>query len=182
LSLPEIGERIHQGCESAPFPHPESRSGDSERTFMVKKRNPSSPFIDLQREKVEALWELVAITETLYQCLLKRDFVEISRQLEKREALVHSIDDIDRRIHQASSGTSQAELGGTPEEGEDPVVHNLKVLLREVADLDAQCLAHAALLREEFEKELATTREGWTAARKFLRQAGSAPLFMDIQR
>ena len=148
----------------------------------MKKKNSASPLLSLQQEKVEALWEFVAISETLYQCLLTRDFVEIGRQLEKRENLVHSIDDIDRRILQASSRTSQAGPGGTPEADEDPVVHNLKALLREAADLNAQCLAQAALLPEEFKKELATMREGWTAARWFLQQAGSAPRFMDIQR
>jgi hypothetical protein len=148
----------------------------------MKERNPASPLISLQQEKVEVLWEFVAISETLYQCLLDRDFVEIGRQLEKREKLVHSIDDIDRRILQASSGTSQAGSGGIPEADEDPVVHNLKALLREAADLNAQCLAQAALLREEFKKELATTREGWTAARRYLQQAGLAPRFMDLRQ
>ncbi len=145
---------------------------------MIKK-NPASLLISLRQEKVEALWEFVAICETLYQCLLTRDFVEISRQLEKRENLVHSIDDIDEKILQVSSGTSQSQAGGTPEADEGPVVHNLKVLLREAADLNAQCLAQAALLPEEFKKELATRREGWTAARRFIQQAGSAPRFMD---
>jgi hypothetical protein len=148
----------------------------------VKKKNPASLLISLKQEKVEALWEFVAISETLFQCLLTREFVEIGRQLEKRENLVHSIDDIDRRILQASSGTSQARPGEAPETDEDPVVHNLKALLREAADLNAQCLAQAVLLSEEFKKELATAREGWTAARRFLQQAGSAPRFMDIQR
>lgn len=148
----------------------------------MKKRNPSSPLIDLQREKVEALWEFVAITEILYQCLLKKDFVELGRQLEKRQTLAHSIDDIDQEIFQASSGTSQAGPGGIPDLDEDPVVHNLKVLLREAADLNAQCLAQAALLRKEFKRELATTREGWTAARRYLQQAGSAPRFMDVSK
>ncbi len=148
----------------------------------MKKKNPALPLISLKQEKVEALWEFVAITETLYQCLLTRDFAKIGRQLEKRENLVHSIDDIDRRILQASSGTSQAGLGGTPGADEDPVIHNLKILLREAADLDAQCLAQAALLPEEFKKELATIREGWTAARWFLPQAGSAPRFMDVRQ
>jgi hypothetical protein len=145
----------------------------------VKKKNPASLLISLQQEKVEALWEFVAISETLYQGLLARDFVKIGRQLEKRENLVHSIDDIDRRILQSPSGTSKAGLGGTPEADEDPVVHNLKVLLREAADLNAQCLAQAALLPEEFKKELATTREGWTAVRRYLQQVRSAPRFMD---
>ena len=149
---------------------------------MVKKKNPVSLLISLKQEKVEALWELVAISETLYQCLLTRDFMEIGRQLENRENLVHSIDDIDRKILQASSGTSQSGPGGAPEADEYPVVHNLKALLREAADLNAQCLARAALLPEEFKKKMATTREGWTAARRFLQRAGSAPRFMDIQR
>jgi hypothetical protein len=148
----------------------------------LKRKSPAFPPISLQQKKVEALWEFVAISETLYQCLLTRDFVEIGRQLEKRENLLHSIDDIDQRILQASSGTSQAGPGGAPEADEDPVVHNLMALLREAADLNAQCLGQAALLPEEFKRELATTREGWTAARRFLRQAGSAPRFMDIQR
>ena len=148
----------------------------------MKKNNPASLLISLKQEKVEALWEFVAISETLYQCLLTRDFGEIGRQLEKRENLVHSIDDIDRKILQASSGTSQAGPGGTPEADEDPAVHNLKALLREAADLNAQCLAQAALLPKEFKKELATTHEEWAAARWFLQQAGSAPRFMDIQR
>jgi hypothetical protein len=155
---------------------------DSQRTFAVKKKNPVSLLISLKQEKVEALWELVVISETLCQCLLTRDFMEIGRQLENRENLVHSIDDIDRKILQTSSGTSQSEPGGVPEADEHPVVHNLEALLREAADLNAQCLALAALLPEEFKKELATKREGWTAARRFLQQAGSAPRLMDIQR
>ncbi len=148
----------------------------------MKKKNPASLLISLKQQKVEALWELVAISETLYQCLLTRYFVGIGRQFEKREKLVHSIDDIDRKILQASSGTSQAGPGEAPEADEDPVVHNLKALLQEAADLNAQCLAQAVLLPEEFKKELAKAREGWTAARRFLQQAGSAPRFMDIQR
>jgi hypothetical protein len=113
---------------------------------------------------------------------LTRDFVEIGRQLEKRENLVHSIDDIDRRILQASSRTSQAGPGGTPEPDEDSVVHNLKTLLREAADLNAQCLAQAALLPEEFKNELAKRREGWTAASRYLQRAGSALRFMDVRQ
>ena len=145
-------------------------------------KSSSSPLISLRQEKVEALWELVTVSETLYQCLLNRDFAEIDRQLENRENLLHSIDDIDRRLLQASSENSQAGLGGTPREDEDPVLHNLKTLLREAADLNAQCLAQAALLREEFKKELATTSGGWTAARRYLQQAGSAPRFRGIQQ
>ena len=136
----------------------------------------------LQQEKVKALWEFVAISETLYECLLNRDFAEIDRQLEKRETLIQSIDDIDRKILQASSGDSQTGIGGTAGKDENPVLHNLKTLLREAAELNAQCLAQAALLREEFKKELATTRGGWTAARRYLQQAGSAPRFMGIQQ
>jgi len=136
----------------------------------------------LQQEKVKALWEFVAISETLYECLLNRDFAGIDRQLEKRETLIQSIDDIDRRILQASSGNSQSGLAGIPEEDEDPVLHNLKALLREAADLNAQCLAQAALLREDFKKELATTREGWTAARRYLQQVGSGPRFMNVRQ
>ena len=167
---------------STPFPHPGGRSSGSQRTFTMKKKIPASPPISLQQEKVEALWEFVAISETLYQCLLARDFVEIARQLEKRENLVHSIDEIDRRILQASSGPSQDGLGGTPEPDEDSVVlHNLKTLLREAADLNAQCLAQAALLQEEFKRESATTREGRIAARRFLQQAGSSPRFMGVR-
>jgi hypothetical protein len=148
----------------------------------MKKKSPASPLISLQQEKVEALWEFVAITEDLYQCLLNRDFVEMGRQLDKRQNLGHSIDDIDRRILQASSGTSQAGLGGTPEADEDSVVHNLKTLLREAADLNAQCLAQAALLRKEFKKELTTTGEGWAATRRYLQPAGFAPRFMDVRQ
>jgi len=136
----------------------------------------------LQQEKVKALWEFVAISETLYECLLNRDFAEIDRQLEKREALIQSIDDIDRKILQASSGGSQTGIEGTAGKDENPVLHNLKTLLREAAELNAQCLAQAALLREEFKKELATTSGGWTAARRYLQQAGSAPRFRGIQQ
>ena len=148
----------------------------------MKKKSPASPLISLQQKKVEALWEFVAITEDLHQCLLNRDFVEMGRQLDKRQNLGHAIDDIDRRILQASSGTSQAGLGGTSEADEDPVVHNLKALLREAADLNAQFLAQAALLREEFKKELTTKRGGWASARRFLQQAGFAPRFMDVRQ
>ncbi len=148
----------------------------------MKKKNPASLLINLTREKVEALWEFVAISETLYQCLLTGDFVEIGRQLEKRENLVHSIDDIDQKILQASSGISPARPGGSPEADEGPVVHNLKTLLREAADLNAQCLAQAALLQKEFERELETTRGSWTSARRFLQQAGSVPRFMDVRQ
>jgi hypothetical protein len=155
---------------------------DSRRTFAVKKKKPASLLISLKQEKVEALWEFVGISENLYQCLLTRDFMEIGRQLEKRQSLAHSIDDIDRRILQTLSGTSQAGPGGAPEADEDPVVHNLKVLLQEAAVLNAQCLAKAALLPEEFRKKLAETYEGWTAARRFLHQVGSTPGFRNIQR
>ena len=151
----------------------------------MKNEPPSSLLTGLQQEKVEALSEFVAVSETLYQCLLTRDFVEIGRHLEKRENLVYSIDDIDRRILQAYSGTSQSGPGGTPdtdEADEDPVIHNLMTLLREAADLNARCLSQAAFLREEFKNELAKTQEGWKAARRYLQQAGLPPRFMDIQR
>jgi negative regulator of replication initiation len=150
---------------------------------QVKKKSITSPLIVLQQEKVEALWEFVAISETLYQCLQNRDFAGIDRELEKRENVTHSIDDIDQRILQVSSGTSPDELEETPEADENSVVRqNLKTLLREAADLNDRCLAQAALLREEFKNELGKTREGWKAARRYLQQAGSAPRFMDIQR
>ncbi len=149
----------------------------------MKNKSLCSLLISLQQEKVEALWEYVAISEELYRCLLDRDFAEIDRQLEKRENLIHSIDDIDRKIFQASSGTSQAGLGETPGADQNSVVlHNLKTLLREAADLNDRCLAQAALLREEFKNESAKTREGWKAARRCLQQAGLSPRFMDIQR
>lgn len=149
---------------------------------QVKKKSITSPLIVLQQEKVKSLWEFIAISETLYECLLNRDFAGIEQQLDKRENLIQSIDDIDRKILQASSGNSQTGTNGTSGEEEDPVLHNLKTLLQEAAELNAQCLAQAGLLREEFKKELATTREGWTAARRYLQQAGSAPRFMDLRQ
>jgi len=149
---------------------------------MVKMKSSSSPLSSLQQEKVEALWEFVGISEILYQCLLDRDFEGIGRQLEKRENLIHCIDDIDRRIFQASSGNYRAADGGPLEEDEDPVLHNVKTLLREAADLNSQCLAQARLLREEFKNEFAKTRGGSTSARRYLQQAGSTPRFMDVRR
>jgi hypothetical protein len=151
---------------------------------MMEIESSSDQLISLQQEKVEALWEFVAVSETLYQCLLDRDFAGIDRQLEKRENLIHSIDEIDRRILQASPETTQVGAGETPESDEDPVpvLHNLKTLLREAAVLNERCLTRAALLRDELENELGKTREEGAAARRYLQQADSAPRFMDVRR
>ena len=135
----------------------------------------------LFEEKAEALTGLLEVTKSLYECLRMREIAELGRVLEDRQKIMESIDELDIRIAEGIS--SPGRTGREP--GADPAGEALgkaRALLREIAELDRQCLREGKFLRDRIQDELFSMRRGSKAARQYTQHSALQPRFMDMRQ
>jgi hypothetical protein len=152
----------------------------------MKSQGPTDPsgLGSLLEKKVDYLEEFLAATESLYHCLKGGDAGKAGPLLEKRQSLARSVDAVDQQIELFRSADSSAGgLSTDPLRQRDHQLwKTLECILHKSAEWDQKCLAQAELLRGEIKKEMATIREGWRAAHRYVQRFKALPRFMDVRQ
>ena len=143
----------------------------------------SSGLCGLLEEKLGKLREFFSVTESLYQQLMENNTGGWSQSLARRQNLIPSLDEIDRRIgkRQKENPLHLEPIPETLKERLEFLFKTIEGLLQKSADLNHQCLARVQFLREETKKELLAMRQGKKAAHSYTQRAGSRPRFMDVR-
>jgi hypothetical protein len=152
----------------------------------MRSQGPTDPsgLVSLLEKKAGYLEEFLAATESLYHCLKGGDAGKAGPLLEKRQSLARSVDAVDQQIELFRSADSSA--GGlSPDplrQRDHQLWKTLECILHKSAEWDQKCLAQAELLRGEIKKEMATIREGWRAAHRYVQRFKALPRFMDVRQ
>ncbi len=137
----------------------------------------------LMQEKINALRDFLYVTDSLYQSLASKDMGEVSRMLEQRQNLMHSIDEIDLRMIENGFRTSPEGKYAYQQNAEwILMIKDIKDLLHQVAGRDQKCKERAEFLRDEIQRELVTMRQGWKASRQYIQRGGFQSRFTDSRQ
>lgn len=148
-----------------------------------EKTSDTPAWKSLMQEKIKVLREFLCVTDSLYQSLAAKHMGELSRVLEQRQILVHSMDEIDLKMIENGFRTFPEGKYIYQENKEWMLlIKDMRDLLHHVADRDQKCMQKAEFLRDEIQKELVAMRQGWKAARRYTQRSGLQPRFTDSKQ
>ncbi len=148
------------------------------------KDNPAEPLglKELVEKKIDALTGFLRVTKSLYECLLMREIGDLGRLLEERQILIDSVEEIDIQIAEGFSSNPGLNPPAAIPRPIAEALKKIKVLLRELAELDRKCLNQGQFLRDQIQNELFSMRQGLKAARQYTQRSALQPRFMDLRQ
>jgi hypothetical protein len=144
---------------------------------------PSAAILEAVAEKISALREFLAFTETLQQQLQNKNLVDIPHLIKERDLLIQKMDQADRQtgLDRLDPSRARKKISGSLQSRFDSMVRELRDLLEQTTNLDHQCFQEAQAWKEAIRDELTQFRKNSRVARAYIGRRTLPPRFKDTR-